>query len=195
MLFVDRVKYTLNDLFMFCFSDRGDLCDSLNSDGLVNCTKGVDDIGSSTIPTVGAEINDQVDNTAGIFNLTQLREQARSVPYVMTSLLMNRSDIMMLYEYVLPGHPVPNLDFLNDATGIDIATSVTVSPSVSPSTIPSDIPSNTPLISVRVTELNPPSTTTTSTPVPSNTPPRSSAIAVCHSLFITLISLLLASIL
>ena len=169
-----------------------------------NCTNGVNDIGTSAPPTVGLDISDQVNNTAGTFNLTQLREQARSVPYVMTSLLMNRSDIMMLYEYVLPGRPIPSLDFLIDATGIAIATSATVSPSVSPSTIASDTPSNTPLISAMsstpnvppsptsVTQLSTPSTTATSTPVPSNTPPQSSATAVSHSLFITLISLLLA---
>ena len=92
------------------------MCDSLNSDGLVNCTNGVNNIGNSTTPTVGAEIDNQVDNTAGTFNLTQLREQARSFPYVMTDLLTNRSDIMMLYEYVLPGRSVPNLNFLAEPT-------------------------------------------------------------------------------
>ena len=182
------------------------LCEFVMADGQDNCTNGVGDIGTSTLPTVGLDISDQVNNAAGTFNLTQLREQARSFPYVMTDLLMNRSDIMMLYQYVLPGRPVPNLDFLNDAIDITIAT-----PSVSPSTITTDTPSNTqsntpsntPLISATSSTANvppsptsiTPSTTATSTPAPSNTPSQNGATAVSRSLFITLISLLLARVL
>ena len=73
------------------------------------------------------EIADQEDNPAGIFNLTQLREQARPQTYAITELLTNRSDIMMLYEIVLPGRDIPNLDFLNDPTP-----KPTISMSVSP---------------------------------------------------------------
>ena len=122
---------------MFCFSDRVDLCDSLNSDGLVSCTNGVGNISNSTAPTVGLEISDQVDNTAGIFNLTQLRYQARSFPYVTTNLLTNRSDIMMLYQYVLPGRPEPSLDFLIESTP---ATSATSSATLTPTTTTSPTP-------------------------------------------------------
>ena len=118
MLYVVKIKCTLTDIFVCCFSDRVDLCNLLNSSGRVNCTNGVGNFGNSTLSTVGLEISDQVDNTAGTFNLTQLRYQAGSFPYVMTNLLKNRSDIMMLYQYVLPGRPVPNLDFLDEPTPV-----------------------------------------------------------------------------
>ena len=92
------------------------LCEYLMANGQGSCTISVGNIGTYTSSVIGLEISDQADNPGGTFNLTQLREQARPLPYVMTDLLMNRSDIMMLYNYVLPGRPIPNLNFLNDAT-------------------------------------------------------------------------------
>ena len=116
----------------FVFSDRTGLCDNLMANGSDSCTIGVGNVGTYTPSSVGLDISDQDDNPTGTFNLTQLREQARPLQYVMTNLLMDRSDIMMLYNYVLPGRPVPNLGFLNDTT----STGTTPTPSTSPSTTP-----------------------------------------------------------
>ena len=98
------------------FSDRMGLCEYLMANGQGNCTIGVGNVGTYTPSDIGFDISDQVDNPTGPLSLTQLREQARPLPYVMTELLMNRSDIMMLYNYTLPGRPFPNLDFLDDTT-------------------------------------------------------------------------------
>ena len=108
------------------------LCEYLMADGQGSCTIGVGNIGTYTPSNIGLEISDQVDNPTGSFNLTQLREQARPLPYVMTELLMNRSDIMMLYNYTLPGRPVPNLDFLDDTTGTTTATPPTSDTTTAP---------------------------------------------------------------
>ena len=62
------------------------------------------------------EISDQDDSPAGYFNQTQLCKEARPLTYAVTELLTNRSDIMVLYENVLPGCDIPNLDFLNEPT-------------------------------------------------------------------------------
>ena len=102
------------------------------ADGQDSCTIGVGNVATYTPSSVGLDISDQAGNPTGTFNLTQLREQARPLPYVMNNLLMDRSDIMMLYNYVLPGRPVPNLGFLNDTT-----TGTTPTPSSSSSTNPS----------------------------------------------------------
>ena len=74
------------------------LCEYLMANGQGSCTISVGNIGTYTSSVIGLEISDQADNPGGTFNLTQLREQARPLPYVMTDLLMNRSDIMMLYN-------------------------------------------------------------------------------------------------
>ena len=103
------------------------LCGFLMANGQDNCTIGVGNVGTYTPLDIGLEISNQGDNPTGSFNLTQLRDQARPLPYVITELLTNRSDIMMLYNYTLPGRPVPNLDFLIDATG----TTTTATPSAS----------------------------------------------------------------
>ena len=106
-----------DDIAYICyFSDRMGLCEYLMANGQGSCTISVGNIGTYTPSVIGLESSDQADNPGGTFNLTQLREQARPLSYVMTDLLMNRSDIMMPYNYVLPGRPIPNLDFLNDAT-------------------------------------------------------------------------------
>ena len=179
------------------------------ANGQDSCTIGVGNVAIYTPSSVGLDISDQVDNPTGTFNLTQLREQARPLPYVMNNLLMDRSDIMMLYNYVLPGRPVPNMDFLNDTT-----TGTTPMPSTStPST---NLPGSTPTPSASDTpSTNPPGSTPTpsasdtpstnppgSTPTPStsNTPSTTpsgggGAAAVSYSLFITLVALLLASVL
>ena len=103
-----------------------------------NCTIGVDDISSYMSTFDRLEISDQEDNPAGTFNLTQLREQARPLTYAVTELLTNRSDIMMLYEIVLPGRDIPNLDFLNEPTPTP-----TISMSVSPTASESPRPTET----------------------------------------------------
>ena len=81
-----------------------------------NCTVGVDNISPYVSTFNHLEISDQDGNPAGYFNLTQLREEARPLTYAVTELLTNRSDIMSLYENVLPGCDIPNLDFLNEPT-------------------------------------------------------------------------------
>ena len=120
------------------FSDRMGLCEYLMANGQDNCTIGVDAVVNTYTPSaIGLDISDQADNPGGTFNLTQLREQARPLPYVITDLLMNRSDIMMLYNYVLPGRPIPNLDFLNDATTTTTtAATATPTPTATPTTNP-----------------------------------------------------------
>ena len=109
------------------FADRMALCEYLIANGQDNCTIGVGNVGTYTPSNIGLEISDQVYNPTGPFNLTQLREQARPLPYVMTDLLRNRSDVMMLYNYTLPGRPVPNLDFLDDTTSTYLLTTLIIS--------------------------------------------------------------------
>ena len=107
------------------------------ANGSDNCTIGVGNIGTYMSNFTYLDIADQINNPAGTFNLTQLREQAQSLPYVMNNLLMDRNDIMMLYNYVLPGRPVPNLDFLNvTTTTTTTTTTATPTPTVTPVTSP-----------------------------------------------------------
>ena len=160
------------------------------ADGQGNCTIGVGNVGTYTPSNIGLEISDQVDNPTGPFNLTQLREQARPLPYVMTELLMNRSDIMMLYNYTLPGRPVPNLDFLNDTT-INATTTTT--------TTTTDTIGITPTTTTAATDTTDTIGTTatpSTTDIPAATPPDGGgSTAISYSLFITLAALLVASVL
>ena len=96
--------------------DRTALCNNLMADGSNPCTIGVNSTGSYTSTFTDLEISEQVDNPVGPFNLSQLRDQAAQLPYVLTSLLMDSNDTRMLYENVLPGREIPNLSFLNDTT-------------------------------------------------------------------------------
>lgn len=117
-----------------CYSpyiDYLEFCDFVRADGpSTNCTIGVDNISPYNSTFDCREITDQEDNPAGTFNLTQLREQARLHTYVVTELLTNRSDIVMLYENVLPGRDIPNLDFFNEPTPSPTS-SMSVNPTVS----------------------------------------------------------------
>jgi len=104
-----------------------------------NCTTGVGDI----MPYMSSFLNnldivDQVNNPAGSFNLTQLRDQAGQLPYVATELL-NMSDIRMLYNNVLPGRPVPSPSFsvtitpttaVSTATATATATATSTTPTI-----------------------------------------------------------------
>ena len=141
------------------------LCEYLMANGQGDCTIGVGNVSTYTSSDIGLEISDQVDNPTGPFNLTQLRYQARPLPYVITELLTNRSDIMMLYNYTLPGRPVPNLDFLIDATG----TTTTATPSASVTASP--------------------------TPTTPGGGGGGGSSVISYSMFITLVALLLASVL
>ena len=181
------------------------LCEYLMANGQGSCTISVGNIGTYTSSVIGLEISDQADNPGGTFNLTQLREQARPLPYVMTDLLMNRSDIMMLYNYVLPGRPIPNLDFLNDATitttittaTTTVATTTTNTTTTATTTITAAAAATT----ITATHTLTPTITTdttisTPTPNPSDTPATDSpgggaATAISYSLFITLVAGLL----
>ena len=178
------------------------LCEYLMANGQGSCTISVGNIGTYTSSVIGLEISDQADNPGGTFNLTLLREQARPLPYVMTDLLMNRSDIMMLYNYVLPGRPIPNLDFLNDAT---ITTTTTATTTVATTTTNTTTTATTTITAaITATHTLTPTITTdttisTPTPNPSDTPATDSpggggATAISYSLFITLVTLLLASV-
>ena len=181
------------------------LCEYLMANGQGSCTISVGNIGTYTSSVIGLEISDQADNPGGTFNLTQLREQARPLPYVMTDLLMNRSDIMMLYNYVLPGRPIPNLNFLNDAT---ITTTTTATTTVATTTTNTTTTATTTITAAAATTttitathtLTPTITTDTTistpTPNPSDTPATDSpgggaATAISYSLFITLVAGLL----
>ena len=117
-----------------CYSpsiDYLEFCDFVRADGpSTNCTIGVDDVSPYNSIFDYREITDQEDNPAGTFNLTQLREQAMLQTYVVTELLTNRSDIKMLYENVLPGRDIPNLDFFNEPTPSPTS-SMSVNPTVS----------------------------------------------------------------
>lgn len=93
--------------------DRTALCDNLMANGSNPCTIGVNNTGSYTSTFTDLEISEQVDNQVGPFNLSQLRDQAAQLPYVLTSLLMDSNDTRMLYGNVLPGREIPNLSFLN----------------------------------------------------------------------------------
>ena len=94
--------------------DRIELCSFLEASGTGNCTVGVDDITTYMSSFNSLEIADQDGNPAGTFDLAQLREQASLQTYAVTELLTNRGDIVMLYEDVLPGRDIPNLDFLSE---------------------------------------------------------------------------------
>ena len=108
---------TLYNYTVLLSIDRIALCDFVMANGSdTNCTVGVDNISPYVSTFNHLEISDQDGNPAGYFNLTQLREQARPLTYAVTELLTNRSDIMMLYENVLPGRGIPNLDFLDEPT-------------------------------------------------------------------------------
>ena len=141
-----------------------------------NCTIGVDNVSPYMSTFDKLEISDQVDNPTGDFNLTELREQARSLTYIVTELLTNRSDIMMLYGNVLLGRDIPNLDFLNEPTP-----SPTISMSVSPNE-----PTPLPTISMNVSPI------ATDTPRPRQ--PGGDATAVSFSSLITLAALLFTSV-
>ena len=106
--------------------DRMRLCDVLMADGQpdVNCTVGVDNITSYTSTFDRLEISDQGSNPSGTFNQTELRDQARPLTYAVTE-LTNRSDVMMLYEDVLPGRDIPNLEFLIEPMPTPTTTVVT----------------------------------------------------------------------
>ena len=154
-----------------------------------NCTVGVGNITPYISSFDSLDITDQVENPAGSFNITQLHNQAITLPYVMTDLLMNRNDVMMLYENVLPGYPVPDLSFLNDTI-----------PTPSPT---SDIPptsssdSDT-LPTLSATSDTQPSTSTTSVITPSITPGADgggAAATISFSLCITVVALLFAIVL
>ena len=108
---------TLYNYTVLLSIDRIALCDFVMANGSdTNCTVGVGYISPYVSTFNHLEISDQDNNPAGYFNLTQLREQARPLTYAVTELLTNRSDIVMLYENVLPVRDIPNLDFLNEAT-------------------------------------------------------------------------------
>ena len=183
------------------------LCEYLMANGQGSCTISVGNIGTYTPSVIGLEISDQADNPGGTFNLTQLREQARPLSYVMTDLLMNRSDIMMLYNYVLPGRPIPNLNFLNDAT-ITTTTTTVITTTVATTTTNTTTTATTTITAAATTTttitatytLTPTITTDTTistpTPNPSDTPATDSpggggATAISYSLFITLVAGLL----
>ena len=156
-----------------------------------NCTIGVDNVSPYMSTFDKLEISDQVDNPTGDFNLTELREQARSLTYIVTELLTNRSDIMMLYGNVLPGRDIPNLDFLNEPTP-----SPTISISVSPNE-----PTPSPTISMSVSPNEPtplPTISMNVSPIATDTPrprqPGGDATAVSFSSLITLAALLFTSV-
>ena len=165
------------------------LCEYLMANGQGSCTISVGNIGTYTPSVIGLEISDQADNPGGTFNLTQLREQVRSLSYVMTDLLMNRSDIMMLYNYVLPGRPIPNLDFLN-VTTITTTTTATITTTVATTTTNTTTTAATTITATHT--LTPTITTDTTistpTPNPSDTPatnpPGGGAAATADFLFI-----------
>ena len=179
------------------------------ANGQDNCTIGIGNVGTYTSSDIGLEISDQVDNPTGPFNLTELREQARPLPYVMTELLTNRSDIMMLYDYTLPGRPVPNLDFLNDTTTTTETTAtltatmtMTTNATVTTPTIATPTIATPTATAIATTDTI--GTTPTPTPTPSNTPATTpattppgggDATAISYSSFITLVALLVASVL
>ena len=113
--------------------DRTALCDNFMADASnPMCTLGVNNITNSYASTfTDLEISEQDDNPAGSFNLSQLQDQARQLPYVLTSLLMDSNDTRMLYGNVLPGREIPNLSFLNDTTN-----STTMPPDTDPTMSP-----------------------------------------------------------
>ena len=165
------------------------LCEYLMANGQGNCTIGVGNVGTYTPSNIGLEISDQVDNPTGPFNLTQLREQAQPLPYVMTDLLTNRSDIMMLYNYTLPGRPVPNLDFLNGTTTANATTTTTTTDTIG-------ITPTTTTAATDTTNTIGTTVTPSTTDIPAATPPGGGGTtAISYSLFITLAALLVASVL
>ena len=98
-----------------------------------NCTIGVGNVGSYLTSFDCPEIVDQINNPSGSFNVSQLLQQARQLPYVVTDIMSNRSDIMMLYSAVLPGRPVPDTSFLYESNTIPTTcTSVTPMPTERP---------------------------------------------------------------
>ena len=96
-----------------------------------NCTISVGNVGPYLTSYDSPEIIDQINNPSGSFNISQLHQQAKQLPYVMTDIVMNRSDIMMLYSAVLPGRPVPDTSFLYESNTTP-TTSVTPIPTVGP---------------------------------------------------------------
>ena len=96
-----------------------------------NCTIGIGNVGSYLTSFDCPEIIDQINNPSGSFNVSQLLQQARQFPYVVTDIMLNRSDIMMLYNAVLPGRPVPDISFLYESNTIP-TTSVTPIPTERP---------------------------------------------------------------
>ena len=180
---------------MLLFTDSYAICNSVMANGPdTNCTFGVDSVSPYMSTFDRLEISDQEDNPAGTFNLAQLREQARPQTYAVTDLLTNRSDIMMLYENVLPGRDIPNLDFLTAPTP-------TISMSVTPTA--SDMPGPTQSDGTSTVSLSLFITETTATPstaiAPSGTvvmtrpTETGGATAVSFSMFITLAALLFTS--
>ena len=190
-LFIMTLCYT-------SYVDRIALCNFVMANGSdANCTIGVDNISSYMSNFDRLEISDQEDNPAGIFNLTQLREQARPMTYAVTNLLTNRSDIMMLYEDVLPQRDIPNLDFLIEPIIPTPTTSATVATDMPRPTETDGATTVTVSLSSFISETT---TTSSNTIAPSSTvimtrpTPTGGATAVSFSLFITLVALLFTSV-
>ena len=168
--------------------DYLEFCDFVRADGpSTNCTIGVDNVSPYNSIFDRREITDQEDNPAGTFNLTQLREQAMLQTYVVTELLTNRSDIMKLYENVLPGRDIPNLDFFNEPTPSPTS-SMSVNPTVSDMLRPTQTggdgdPTITMSVNPTVSDMLRPTQTSGAT-----------SIAVSFSLFITLVASLFTSV-
>ena len=113
---------------MLFSTDRTAICDLLKANGSnSNCTTDVGIVGQHLREFNLLDISDQLNNPIGSFNTSQLRHQARQLPYVMTDLL-NRDDIMMFYSVVLPRHPVPDICFLNAVDITSTANSTTRRP-------------------------------------------------------------------
>ena len=115
--------------FAMLFStDRTAICDLLKANGSnSNCTTDVGIVGQYLRVFNCLDISDQVNNPTGSFNTSQLRHQARQLPYVMTDLL-NRDDVMLLYSVVLPRYSVPDISFLNAVDITPTANSTTKRP-------------------------------------------------------------------
>lgn len=120
--------------------DRMSVCALLRANGSsTSCTVGVQDISSYTSTYNQLEIADQVTNPAAVpngFNTSQLRYQARQLPYVLTEVL-NRIEAKMLYNNVLPGRPEPDLGFLNDSI---VAPTTTVTATITITDMPTMTP-------------------------------------------------------
>ena len=113
---------------MLFSTDRTAICDLLKANGSnSNCTTDVGIVGQHMREFNCLDISSQANNPTGYFNTSQLRHQAKQLPYVMTDLL-NRDDIMLLYSVVLPRHPVPDISFLNPVDNTPTVNSTTRRP-------------------------------------------------------------------